>query len=147
MIRRVMTRFSDALRHTLMRSLDASHLPVALYLLYAGLITVVRGPSPVVATLPSWLTYAWATALIVGAVLTTVGTLADRNRLESAGHGFHLFGLGLYALTAFLAVGMSGSVVVVILALGGVSASRLHVLHRSRTAKQVATRIRGGEPR
>jgi hypothetical protein len=138
-------RYRDWLRHVLARAFDATHLPVAFYLFYAGVRTVVDGPSPLVSTLPSWLTYAWATALIVGALLTTVGTLADRNRLESSGHGFHLFGLGLYALTAFVAIGFSGSVVVVIFALGGVSASRLHVLHRSRTAKHVATRIVNGE--
>lgn len=140
-----MSRSTDALRRVLMRAVDASHLPVAFYLFYAGVLTLVRGPSPVVSTLPSWLTYAWATALILGAVLTTIGTLADRNRLESAGHGFHLFGLGLYALLAFIAVGFSGTVVVVIFALGGVSASRLHLLHRSRKAKVIAGDILHGD--
>lgn len=123
------------------RLIDAPHLPVAFYLAYAGCYTIIQGPSPVVSTLPPFLSYAWCVALLVGAVLTFYGTLAEQNRAESAGHGFHLFGLGLYALTAFVAVGWSGSVVVVILALGGVSASRLHVLSRSRKAKRVATRI------
>lgn len=130
------------MRASFARAIDAPHLPVAFYLAYAAIYTLTQGPSPVVSTLPVWLSYAWTAALLIGAALTFYGTITDHNRAESAGHGFHLFGLGLYALTAYLAVGFSGSVVVVILALGGVSASRLHVLSRSRKAKRVATRIR-----
>lgn len=135
------SRFADAFKRVMMRALDACHLPVAVYLFYAGVLTVTRGPSPVMSTIPGWLTDVWAGALILGAILTTIGTLAARNRMESAGHGFHIFGLGLYALLAFLVMGFSSSVVVVIFALGGVSASRLHVLHRSRKATRVATNI------
>ncbi len=134
------------LRDLLSRTLDAPHLPVALYLLYAGIHTLIEGPTPVVSRLPAWLTYGWAVALIAGAILTTIGTLTDRNRTESAGHGFHLFGLGLYALTAVIAVGLSGGLVMVIVALGGVSASRLHILSRSRKAQDLASHIVGGAP-
>jgi len=122
----------------LTRALDACHLPVAFYLAYAGTLALLHGPGQVLSTLPAWLSYAWATALVIGALLTFYGTLLDHNRAESAGHGFHLFGLGLYALTAYLAIGMSGSLVVVVLTLGGVSASRLRLLSRSRKGKQVA---------
>jgi hypothetical protein len=128
------------------RAIESPHLPVAGYLAYAAIYTITQGPSPVVAMLPSWLTYAWAFALLLGAILTFFGTIGDHNRAESAGHGFHIFGLVLYGLTAYLAVGMSGTLVIVIAAFGGVSASRLYILSRSRKAQRVATRIvREGE--
>lgn len=123
------------------RLLIATHLPVAWYLLYAGIYTLINGPGPALSKLPDPLTWAWCVALIFGATLTTIGTLTGHNRTEASGHGFHIFGLGLYALLAIVTYGFTGGLAVVIFALGGVSLSRLYVLHLARMARAEATRI------
>lgn len=126
------------------RLLIATHLPVAWYLLYAGIYTLVEGPGPALSKLPEGLTWTWCLALILGASLTTLGTLTGHTRTESAGHGFHIFGLGLYAFLAILTFGFTGGVAVVVLALGGVSLSRMYVLNLARKARIEAARIAGG---
>ena len=117
------------------RAGHAPWLPIAGYLAYVG-IRALTDDSPVARFLPSWLDAGWSTALIVGTVLVVVGTLAERNRIESAGHGLHLAGIVLYAACYVTALNVGA--VVAVLTLGAVAAIRLHVLSDARTAREEA---------
>lgn len=141
----------DTLRHRLaharLRLLDAVHLPITFYLGYVGVTTLIRGREStptLTALLPEWLTYAWSSALVLGALLIILGVAGDRTRAESAGHGFHLFGIGLYVAVNLALIDGDGVVVIVVLA--AVSLMRLRILARSRAARGEAARILNGGP-
>lgn len=125
------------------RLLDAVHLPVSLFLLYYGTDALVTrdGPSSLEQTVPDWLTLAWSVALIVGGLLVTWGVATDRTRAESAGHGFHLFGLSLF----FAAEAADRGDVVAVVILAAVALMRMRLLARSRAARREATRFLRGE--
>lgn len=127
------------------RLLDGYHLPVAAFLLYYGIDTLAtrQGPAALERAIPDWLTWAWALALIVGAVLVFYGVAVARTRAESSGHALHLFGIALYvaANAATLDQGSVASVLV----FAGVALMRMGVLARSRRARREAGHILRGD--
>lgn len=126
------------LRRASRRLSVAVHLPVTLYLGYIGL-GAAANPDALTRAIPDWLTYAWALALIGGALLVITGTASDRTRAESAGHGFHLFGITVYALVHLSLIG--GSDIAALIVLAAVPILRMRLLRKSRAAGAEAGRI------
>lgn len=121
------------------RLLDASHLPVALYLGFVGAATILASPGHMGRAVPDWLAHTWSLTLIAGAALIVAGIATDRTRAESVGHAFHLFGLAfLGAVTAFT---VDASDVAALTVLGTVSVIRMRVLARSRAARREAGEV------
>lgn len=125
------------------RAAAAVHLPIAFYLAFIGLVTLASNDG-LDSTLPSWLTIIWCSALLIGAALIFWGTLAEHTRAESAGHGFHLFGIGLYAVVHLSIVG--GDDVVSLVVLAAIPTMRLRILAKARAAQREAGRIHRGQP-
>lgn len=128
------------------RLLDAPSLPIAVFLLYFGVRTVTRGrgPAALEQTLPEWLTWSWAGALIVGGVLVIAGVAGGRTRAESTGHAFHLSGLGLYVAVNIAAVDGGDAFTVTVLA--AVAALRMRELKKLRRAQQEKARLLREQP-
>lgn len=130
-------------RRAARRLADATHLPAAVYLAWAGTRTLTGNPpSAMHEALPDWFTITWALVLLAGAALVVVGVATDHTRAESAGHGFHIAGIVIYtAVTA----AWTGSSLIVVAVLAAVSLIRLRVLARSRAARREAGRLLYGE--
>lgn len=135
------------MRHARDRALDAPHLPIAGYLGYVGLATLIGGTPTLDGVLPVWLTYAWSLAVLVGAVLVIAGVLGAWTRAESAGHGFHLFGIGLFTVVAVAEHQLDAGAVSAVLMLAAVSGLRMRLLTRAREAREEANRYLRGERR
>ena len=120
------------------RLLYAVHLPITLYLATIGIYAAID-PGLVDQTVAPWLAYVWAVSLIVGAMMIIIGVAAEKTRLESAGHAFHLFGLVLLGAIEITIIGDAD--LVALLALIGVPVLRMRVLRRARAAEREALRI------
>lgn len=131
---------TDEPRWATRRLLDAPHLPITAYLAFIGAASVT---DPLADHLPTWLSLAWSFALLFGAGLIVFGVATQQTRPESAGHGFHLFGLGFLLAVSIAATDLND--LAAVLALAGVSVLRLRVLSRSREAKAEANRLLLGE--
>lgn len=123
------------------RAATAVHLPIAFYLAFIGLVTLASNEG-LDSTLPAWLTTVWCAALLIGAVLIFWGVIAEHTRAESAGLGFHLFGIALYALVHLSIVG--GDDVVSLAVLAAIPIMRLRILSKARAAQREAGRVLGG---
>jgi hypothetical protein len=120
------------------RLLAGTHLPIALYLGVIGLMFVISPSTALINPLPVWEAWAWMASLVGGTGLIVYGTASERSRVESVGHAFHLFGLGMFV--ALLAI-QGAEQYVALGALSAVSLMRMRTLKRSRRAKREARRI------
>jgi hypothetical protein len=120
------------------RLLAGTHLPIALYLGVIGLMFALSPSTAMTDPLPLWEAWAWMASFVGGAGLIVYGTASERSRVESVGHAFHLFGLGLFV--ALLAI-QGAEQGVALAALSAVSLMRMRTLKRSRRAKREARRI------
>lgn len=123
------------------------HLPIPVYLAVIGIIGAVSGrgiaPASLEESLPFWLVHSWTLAVAVGGLLASAGCLTERTRVESAGLGLLLAGIGLYG--AVIIPATSGAGIAAVLALASVCAIRMFVLSRAREARQGAQRLLSGE--
>jgi hypothetical protein len=129
-----MSRF----RVVLERLLQGTHLPIAFYLGFIGLMLAFSPEANLTNPIPLWLAWPWMASFVGGAVAIFWGTASERSRLESVGHAFHLFGLALFVALLYVTGAADG---IALAALSAVSLMRMRTLKRSRRAKREATRL------
>lgn len=112
-------------------------VPIALYMMLAGVDGALSDGEQVEDLLPHLLTHVWTASLFLGGLGVVVGTATERTRVESFSHALLLWGLLVLAIVvdSFIAI----------IALALMSLLRMRVLHKSRKAQQEAARLNGGD--
>jgi len=125
------------------RLYGAPWLPVATYLGVVALLSLASGgvaPPAMTHALPAWLVLMWTVALAVGGLLSTVGVLSERTRVESAGLVLLTYGAGLYGLVLAVALWPhSLATILVAVTICAMCGIRLRVLALARHAQVMAT--------
>lgn len=125
---------------------EAPYLPIVAYLAVVGIGGIVSGggiaPGAVRDVLPYWLVMAWTVAVAAGGALATIGALAERSRVESAGLAFLAAGAVVYGLTIPTAAWPEGATVITVsAAVLSMCLIRMRVLALARHAQEVATTL------
>ncbi len=120
--------------------------PIALWFGIIGWVGIVTGqgitPATLEDALPIWLVQAWTIGLALGGMLTVIGKLRQRDRLESSGLALLGYGTTLYAGVLVAAAGLAGlTAAAAMFAITFGCLIRLRVLTLSHRARGVAGTI------
>jgi hypothetical protein len=128
------------------RLYGAPWLPIASYLGVVACLSLASGgvaPPAMTHALPAWLVLMWTVALAAGGLLSTIGVLSEKTRVESAGLVLLTYGAGLYGLVLSVALWPNSlGIILVAVAICGMCGIRLRVLALARHAQKVATEQR-----